>query len=110
MEPLTEDEVRETREVLAKLYDPETVQDWNITRRMYDLLGQLIQKSANCTKAMHLVPRPMDIADPAKWAKRQVRQALIRYFQTPETEHYIVCMRAAAWGMRRHFDAAGMGL
>jgi hypothetical protein len=59
---------------------------------------------------MHLVPRPWDLSNPVNWARRQVRQAVVRYFTTPEGRHYIVCMKAAALGMRSDFEIAALGL
>jgi len=63
---------------------------------MYDLLAVLMLKSGNCTKAMHLVPRPWDFSNPAKWASKQARQALVRLLTSREGQHYITCMKTAA--------------
>ena len=109
MEPIDEEEAKEVRDVLEKFYGP-VVQNWRINYAVYELLGQLIIKSKQCTRAMHLVPRPWDFSTPIKWAKKQIRQALIRYLKTPEGQHYIICMKAAAVGMRTDFGLASLGL
>lgn len=109
MDPISEEEANELREVLEKLYGP-VAKNWNINYSVYELLGQLIVKSKQCTKAMHLVPRPWDYSNPIKWAQKQVRQAIVRYFKTPEGQHYIICMKAAALGMRSDFESASLGL
>lgn len=83
MEPITGEEVKELRDVLANFYGTHALQ-WNITPGMYDVLGQLITESEQCTRAMHLVPRPWDLSNPARWAQRQVRQAIVRYLNPPK--------------------------
>lgn len=108
MEPITEDEAREARDVLEKLYGP-MARTWRINTAIYELLGQLIIQSKQCSKAMTLVPRPWDFSHPIKWAQKQVRQAIIRYLKTPEGQHYTVCMRTAALSMRSDFEMASLG-
>ena len=109
MEPISEEEARELRNILEKFFGP-TARTWRINYAVYELLGRLITRSQQCTKAMHLVPRPWDFTNPLKWAKKQVRQALIRYLKSSDGQHYIVCMKAAALGMRSDFEMASMGL
>ena len=109
MEPVTEEEARELRDVLEKFYGP-VVRTWTINYGMYEVLGRLITESQQCTRAMHLVPRPWDLAAPAKWAQRQMRQAIVRHFKTPEGQHYLTCMKFAANNYRREFDMATHGL
>lgn len=109
MEPINEEEAKEVRDVLEKFYGP-MVRTWRINYAVYDLLGQLIIKSGQCTRAMHLVPRPWDFSNPIKWAQKQVRQAIVRYLKTPEGQHYIICMKTAAATMRTDFYLASRGL
>ena len=109
MEPINEEEAKEVRDVLEKFYGP-VVRTWRINYAVYELLGQLILKSKQCTRAMHLVPRPWDFSNPIKWAQKQVRQAILRYLKTPEGQHYIICMKTAALSMRSDFELASLGL
>lgn len=109
MEPIDEQEKQEMRAVLEKFYGPQ-VRTWDVDLGVYEALGQLITKSGECTKAMHMVPRPWDLSSPLKWAKKQVRQAVVRYLRTPEGMHYVSCMHAAALGMRTVFEEARYGL
>ncbi|MFV0663351.1 hypothetical protein [Denitromonas sp.] len=109
MEPITQEETAEMRSVLAKFYGP-VASSWNITYGTYEVLGRMITESEECTKAMHLVPRPWNLATPVKWAQRQVRQAILRYLATPEGQHYVMCMKIAARNFRREFDMASQGL
>ncbi|GIX23966.1 MAG: hypothetical protein KatS3mg122_1197 [Caldimonas sp.] len=88
MEKIAEDEANEVREVLEKFYGP-MVRTWRINYAVYELLGQLIINSKQCTRAMHFVPRPRDISSPIKWAQKQVRQAIIRFLKTPERQYYM---------------------
>ncbi len=109
MEPISEDEAKELREVLEKFYGP-IVHNWNVNYEMYETLGQLITTSKKCTNAMHMVPRPWDFSNPMKWVQKQVRQAIVRYLKTPEGQHYIICMKVAALNFRTEFEMASHGL
>lgn len=109
MDPISKDEAAKMRQILERFYGP-TVQNWTINYAVYEALGRLIERSALCTRAMHLVPRPWDFSNPAKWAQRQVRQAIVRYLSTPEGEHYLTCMKGVAFGMRNEFEMASLGL
>lgn len=109
MEQIDEQEKHEMRVVLEKFYGPQ-VRTWSINLSVYEALGQLITKSSHCTQIMHLVPRPWNGSNPWKWAQRQVRQALVRYLQTPEGSQYVSCMRAVALSMRITFEEARHGL
>jgi len=53
MEPITEEEQREMRVVLGKIFDPFVVREWTINHEMYELLGKLMYTSKQCTRAMH---------------------------------------------------------
>lgn len=109
MEPISREEAEEMRMVLEKFYGP-IAKNWNINLRVYDVFGSMIVESRQCTKAMHLVPRPWDLSKPRKWVLKQVRQAMVRYFLTPEGEHYVACMRFAARNYRTEFELASSGL
>lgn len=109
MEPILREEEDEMRDVLSNFYGP-IVNTWNINSGVYEVLGRLVTESKQCTQAMHLVPRPWDISSPLKWAQRQVRQAVVRYLNTPEGRHYLICMKAAARNFRSEFERAQLGL
>lgn len=109
MDPITPEESAEMRNILSRFYGS-TVSTWTITHGTYDVLGRLVTESEVCTRAMHLVPRPWDMTHPLKWAKRQIRQAMVRYLKTPEGQHYLVCMKVAANNFRIDFEMASHGL
>lgn len=108
MEPISQEEQQNVRNILEHFYGP-PVRNWKINIRMYDALEELITKSGTCTRAMHLVPRPWGGGAPAKWAQRQVRQALVRFLTVSENRHYLICMHTAALAMRHRFDEARLG-
>ncbi|MGH8085895.1 MAG: hypothetical protein ACREPV_11545 [Lysobacter sp.] len=97
------------RKVLEKFYGP-LARNWSINRRVYEVFGRMIVESKRCTEAMHLVPRPWNLSNPGKWALKQVRQAAVRYFLSPDGEHYIACMRFAARNYRTEFELASSGI
>ncbi|KAA3651795.1 MAG: hypothetical protein DWQ11_13415 [Proteobacteria bacterium] len=109
MDAITQEESTEVRDVLSRFYGP-VARTWAITPNTYDVLGRMITASEACTRAMHLVPRPWDVSSPVKWAKRQVRQAIVRYLKTPEGQHYLTCMKVAANNFRMDFEMASHGL
>lgn len=109
MDPISQEEATEVRLILEKFYGP-VAKHWDINYAIYGHLGKLIVKSGKCTTAMHLVPRPWDFSNPVKWSSKQVRLAVIRYFKTPESQHYLICMKSAALGMRADFESASLGL
>lgn len=109
MEPITQEEAQDVRGVLAQFYGP-VANTWTITPSTYEVLGRMITASEACTRAMHLVPRPWDLSNPLKWAKRQVRQAVIRFLKSPEGQHYHSCMKVAASNFRVEFELASAGL
>lgn len=109
MDPISKEEATEVRQVLRQFYGP-MVDQWQINVQVYEVLGQLVTQSEQCTKAMHLVPRPWDLSNPVKWAKKQVRNAIIRYLRSPEGRHYVICMKAAARAFRSRFELASLGI
>lgn len=109
MEPIERAEAEAMRQVLRKFYGS-LVNTWTINYGIYEVLGQLMPGSKQCTQAMHLVPRPWDLSIPIKWARRQVRQAMVRYLNTPPGQHYIICMKGAARNFRSEFERAQLGL
>lgn len=102
MEPITFEEANEMRELLAIFYGAQARQ-WKINAEVYEVFGDLVRRSKTCTTAVHLLPRPYDGAPAARWAMRQVRQGLTRYFKSDPGKHYVMCMRAAALTMRSEF-------
>lgn len=105
MEPITKEEADDMRDVLARFYGSQT-KHWKINSEVYELFGQLVSRSASCTEAVHLLPRPYSGAPTVKWASRQIRKALTRYFKSTRGEHYLMCMRSAALAMRTEIQLA----
>lgn len=105
MENLSDEEKTEMRVLLSKLYGNQAL-SWGITIRSYELLGELISKTKQCDGAMSWVPRPFYVGNALNWAKRQVRQAIVRYFNKDESRHYLLCMNGAALAMKSRFFMA----
>lgn len=108
MESVTHEEAQEMRKVLRHFYGP-LVDTWNINLGVYEVLGGLITSSRQCTDAMHLVPRPWDLSNPVKWTRRQVRQAVVRYLNSPQGKYYVICMKNAAKNFRTEFERVQFG-
>ena len=107
MEPISKEEADEMRYVLATRYGGQTA-TWKINAEVYELFGQLVEKSGTCTDAVDLLPRPYSGPPTLKWAMKQVRQGLIRYFKSQRGQHYLMCMRAAAMGFKTDIQLAAV--
>jgi len=105
MEPISEEEKQELREILSNFYGRQAF-SWGITKRSYELFGELISKTRQCDAAMDWVPRPFFVGNALNWAKKQVRQAIVRHFKKDENKHYLLCMRGASLAMKTQFFMA----
>lgn len=92
MEPISEEEKQELRAILSNFYGNQAL-SWGITKRSYELFGELISKTRQCDAAMDWVPRPFFVGNALNWAKKQVRQAIVRHFKKDENKHYL-CKRS----------------
>lgn len=105
MDIVTEEEKQALRSILTSFYGNQTLR-WGITQRSFELFGELISKTKQCDIAMNWVPRPFYIGNSLNWAKKQVRQAIVRHFKKDENKHYLLCMRASALSMKTQFFMA----
>ena len=105
MEQITEEEKQELREILVLFFGQQAL-DWGITKRSYELFGELISKTRQCDAAMRWVPRPFYVGNVLNWARKQVRQAIVRHFKKESNRHYLLCMRGSALGMKTAFFMA----
>lgn len=110
MEPISEEEVQEVRQILGHFYSSSVVANWHVTVQTYEVLGRIIVESEKCTRAMHLVPRPWNLSNPIGYARRQTRQAITRFLRSDEGKHYLTCMRGTALKYRSAFELASHGL
>lgn len=106
-EPLTESEIQDTKDILQHFYGAQT-QNWRVSVKTVEVLGQLIEKTKACDSMMDLVPRPFGAGSVIKWGKKQVRQAVIRKLKDSSGKHYIACMRAPTASMRTDFYMSGL--
>ena len=105
MEIITEEEKQALRGILTSFYGNQALR-WGITQRSFELFGELISKTKQCDIAMNWVPRPFYVGNSLNWAKKQVRQAVVRHFKKDENKHYLLCMRASALSMKTQFFMA----
>ncbi len=108
MDTITEAEQRDFRKLLIAIYG-DIAKDWPINRRILELLDTLIRDSEICSRYMHNVPRPFYFGDPAKWAKREFRDAFLRHLLNGG-EHYLICLRGTGIKMKTEFILAARGL
>lgn len=109
VEELTSDEVAEVQKVLKAVYGEQAL-NWNVSLKTYNLLGELILRSDQCSRFMDVVPRPYSFGDPLKYARKQVRAALTRSLLHKSNEHYLSCLTTVGASMKTQFAMAGMDL
>lgn len=107
MEPITEDEKKQFRELLVKIYGNQATR-WAINKRVLELLGELIESSDYCSRYMDQVPRPHVLSGVKGWASRQFRNAFLRKVANAD-KHYFVCLRTVGLKMKSNFVLAGAG-
>lgn len=105
MEPISEEEKQELRAILSSFYGNGAL-SWRMTKRSFELFGELISKTKQCDSAMNWVPRSFFVGNALNWAKKQVRQTIVRHFRKDENKHYLLCMRGAALAMKTRFFIA----
>jgi len=107
VELLTEQEIKDFRELLSTIYGPQA-NSWNINLKVLDLFGDLMQSSESCSRYMDIVPRPFVAGNVIKWTSRQARGAIIRHLKNGG-KHYLLCLRAAGARMKPQFYLASQG-
>ena len=107
MEPVTEQEQSEFREILSVIYGLQA-NKWNINLNVLELFRELLLSSESCSRYMDMVPRPFGAGSAINWARRQARDAIIRHFKNGG-EHYLICLRAPGLKMKTRFHLAAQG-
>lgn len=105
-ESLTALEVQDTKDILGHFYGAQT-QNWPISIKTLEVLGQLIEKTKACDGIMDLIPRPYGGGSAIRWGSKQVRNTVLRQLKANSGKHYITCMRASAASMRTDFYHGG---
>ena len=92
MQPLTEQEKNDMRDILENFYGSQ-VKSWRITIKIFEVLGELIKETSQCSRLMDMVPRPFGGGSVVKWGQKQVRDFILRKLKSSEGKHYIICMK-----------------
>lgn len=105
MDPISVEEAQAMQTILEPVFGVQ-VYRWVIRYASYEALGDLIVARGPCPRARHLVPYPQGFATPYRWAHKQVRQDMLRYFGTVEGRQALIRVREAARAMRKRFEEA----
>ena len=98
---------RNLRSFLSKLYGTQ-VERWPMNAEMFELTHRMLAESSGCSDVMDLVPRPMSPgSSAAKYVSGQARSMFLRELKNRE-QHYISCVRTAAWKLKILFLRAAM--
>ena len=108
-DPITEQEKEDLKRILSQIYG-NTANNWIITIKSFESFGELIKSTKECDRAMNYIPRPFGGGNAIKWASKQVRQSILRFFGGTEGKYYVICMKTAALRMRSKFEMAQYGM
>lgn len=97
------------KEFLVALFDRKA-KSWHPNEELFNLTYQLISESGECGEAMQFVPEPLGPGKNAmKWLSKEARSKFLKTL-AENKEHYVLCLRAAAYRMAQRFDMAAMGV
>jgi hypothetical protein len=102
---LTEKDIYDAKAILVYFWG-RGAGDWPINKHVLEVLGEMLSKDKNCSKAMDLVPRPGFPID-ARYIKRQLRGIARRIISGDHS--YEVCKLAIAYRYKGKVKAASMG-
>lgn len=105
---LTDNEKDDLRAALLPLFG-HSVDSWSMNERVLELYTELLSKVGECSRAMDFVPRPYSGFGAKQYIKRELRQ-IARSIINGKRDQYVICFKAAAYGMRSDFDMAGNDL
>ena len=108
MSTLNQDDKIRIRAILVNFYGNQA-NNWNITERVYLELVKIIQKSGQCTTAMHFVPRPFLLGNPINWLRKEIIKSVLRFLTTDENKYYVLCMKGIAYGHKHRIVMAVNG-
>ncbi len=102
-------EKEDLRIFLASLYGSQ-VNTWPMNDEIFNLTYVMISESSACSDAMDFVPRPLPPGrEPIKWITQQAREMFLRTLKERK-EHYVICLKAAAYSFKFKFLEASMGV
>lgn len=100
---ITDHDETDARKILVFFWGREA-ENWDINKRVLDLLGEMLSKSEHCSKAMDLVPRPGFPVD-ARYIKSQLRSIARRI--TSGDHSYEICKTFLAANYKSVIRIAG---
>ncbi len=97
------------RSFLIKLYGSQ-VNKWPMNEKMLNTTYYLLHESSKCSDLMDLVPRPYAPGKSAvQYLSKQARDILLRQLKARE-QHYLSCVRTAAYSLKHRFLETAAGL
>lgn len=86
------------------------VNSWTMNDEIFNLTYELVAASSACSDAMDYVPRPMAPGkEPIKWITKEARSMFLRVLKDRK-EHYVACLKSAAYNMKSEFIFAAQGV
>ncbi|MCU7844604.1 MAG: hypothetical protein KZQ93_12270 [Candidatus Thiodiazotropha sp. (ex Monitilora ramsayi)] len=93
--------------VLWPFFGGRSAGDWKVNKEVLDVIGEMLARESNCSKAMDLVPRPGFRID-AGYIKRQLRDIARRV--TSGDHSYYACQIAVSYKYKDRVKLASEGL
>jgi hypothetical protein len=102
---ITEKDVYDAKTILAYFWGA-SAGDWPLNKRVLEVIGEMLSKDKNCSKAMDFVPRP-GFAVNANYIRRQLGGIARRLASGDHS--YEACKLAIAYAYKGKVKAASMG-
>lgn len=97
------------KEFLVSLFGQQA-RSWFPNEQLFNLTYELVQESGECTEAMRYVPEPLAPGKNAfKWLAKEARSKFLKTLAETK-EHYVMCLKTAAWRMVHRFHLAAQGV
>ncbi len=103
---LTERDIEDAQQILVFFWG-RSAGNWSVNKEVLDVIGDMLAKESNCSKAMDLVPRPGFRID-ASYIKRQLREIARRVASGDHS--YYACQVAVAYKCKDRVKLASEGL
>ena len=103
---LTERDISDAQKIMAFFWGT-SAGNWKVNKKVLELLGEMLAKEGNCSKAMDFVPRPSSSVN-ASYIKRQLKGIARRMSSGDQSYH--ACKVAVAFKYKDRVKIASEGL
>lgn len=111
---ITEDDKLYARQIIAAFFGESYASQFtNINEDVVEVIGEMLDASADCTEWMDYVPKPVPPIGPRpgiKWALRKLRKVGKALMSNPSGKHNFTCKTFSAMRFKQALQMAAMGI